>query len=99
MRAESGLMEKDAPRTPTNFREMEKHVRNLNINSSPSLKHAKVTKLRKMFEPGLTDRDALTTTSPPRNKSENKSSIIHLIVQTNGKQLGRLVLGRLQELA
>ena len=77
-------MEKDAPRTPTNLREMEKHVRNLNIN---------------FFEPMLTDRDALTTTSPPRNKSENKSSIIHLIVQTNGKQLDRLVLIRLQDLA
>ena len=38
MRAESGKMRRDAPRTPTSLRKVKKNVRNSNVSSSPSLK-------------------------------------------------------------
>ena len=75
MRAESGKMRRDAPRTPTSLRKVKKNVRNSNVSLSPSLKCVKVANLRKIFEPGLTDRDALPTTSPPKNGSEFKSKL------------------------
>ena len=57
------------------MRKVKKNVRNSNVSSSPSLKRVKVANLRKIFEPGLTDRDALTTTSQLTNRSENKSEL------------------------
>ena len=66
---------KDEKRTPTSLRKVRKIGSNSKVSSSPSLKHIKVATLRKLLEPGLTDRDVLPTTSPLTNRSGNKSML------------------------
>ena len=67
MRVMQEIKTRDALRTPSRVRNKEP---NLEIYSSPSLKHVKVTNLRKMFEIELTDKVMLPTTSPSSTRSD-----------------------------
>ena len=61
---------RDALQTPSRVRDMKTKIKNY---SSPSLKHVKVTNLRKMFEIGLTDKVMLPTSSPSSTRSDFNS--------------------------
>ena len=67
MRVENEIKTRDALQTPSRVRNMESNIENY---SSPSLKHVKVTNLRKMFEIGLTDKVMLPTSSPSITRSD-----------------------------
>ena len=75
MRREQRKMKKDALRTPASLRKIRKSVRPTATSSSTSIKKVKVASIRKLFEVGVADRDALHTPSPSQDRSVYKSEI------------------------
>ena len=73
MREEQGKIGKDAMRTPASLGKIRKSVRPTATRSSPCPKHVKEASIRKLFELGVADRDALHTTSPLTDRSVFKS--------------------------
>jgi hypothetical protein len=62
-------------RISASLRKIRKSVRPTATSSRPSLKQVKVASIRKLFELGVADRDALHTTSLLMDRSVYKSKI------------------------